>query len=166
MARLAAASIVVALLAFVPSAAHAQASITGIVKDTSGAVMPGVTVEASSPALIEKTRTAVTDSTGQYRIVDLRAGTYAVGFNLTGFNSVKREGIELTGSFTATVNVEMKIGAIEETITIVDEAPIVDVQSARRQQTMSGDVIATIPAARGYNALVVLVPGVPVAAPG
>ena len=89
----------VALLVVVPSAAFAQASITGVVKDTSGAVLPGVTVEASSPVLIEKVRTAVADGTGQYRIIDLRPGTYSVTFTLTGFSTVKREGIELTGRY-------------------------------------------------------------------
>ena len=97
-------------LTMLPASAFAQASITGVVKDTSGAVLPGVTVEAASPALIEKVRTAVTDGSGQYRIVDLRAGTYAVTFTLTGFSTVKREGIELTGSFTATVNADLKVG--------------------------------------------------------
>ena len=160
MARLAAASSLVALLVFAPSAAHAQASITGIVKDTSGAVMPGVTVEASSPALIEKVRTAVTDGTGQYRIVDLRTGTYTVSFNVTGFNTVKRDGIELTGTFTATVNAEMKIGTISETITIVDEAPIVDVQSATRQMNINGDVVSAIPSSRSYAAIFSLNPAV------
>src|SRR5437868_4790503 len=133
MARLAAASLLVALLVFSPSAAHAQASITGVVKDTSGAVLPGVTVEASSPALIEKVRTAVTDGTGQFRIVDLRTGTYSVKFTLTGFNTAKQNGVELTGTFTATVNPTLKIGAFEETICVCAEAPIVDVSSARRQ---------------------------------
>jgi len=87
-----------------PSAAYAQGSIAGVVKDASGAILPGVTVEASSPALIEKTRSVVTDGTGQYRIVDLRPGTYMVTFTLTGFSTIRREGIELSGSFTATVN--------------------------------------------------------------
>src|SRR6187402_1656462 len=91
-------------------------SITGVVRDTSGAVLPGVTVEASSPALIEKVRAVATDGTGQYRVVDLRPGTYTIAFTLTGFNTVRREGIELTGSFTATVNVDMRVGSIEETI--------------------------------------------------
>src|SRR5947209_14005989 len=98
----------------VPASAYAQASITGVVKDSSGAVLPGVTVEASSPALIEKTRSAVSDGSGQYRIVDLRAGTYAVTFTLTGFGAVRREGIELTGSFTATINADLKVGAVQE----------------------------------------------------
>src|SRR6266478_1729366 len=128
------------LLVLVPAAAFAQASITGVVKDASGAVLPGVTVEASSPALIEKTRSAVTDGTGQYRIVDLRAGTYSVTFTLTGFSSVKRDGVELTGSFTAAINADMKVGAIEETITVSGETPIVDTQSVRRQVTVSNDI--------------------------
>src|SRR5262245_29375035 len=83
---------VVALAVFAPAIAFAQASITGTVKDTSGAVLPGVTVEASSPALIEKVRTVVSDGTGQYRIVDLRPGTYTVTFTLPGFNTYKRDG--------------------------------------------------------------------------
>ena len=115
-----------------PALAHAQASITGIVKDSSGAVLPGVTVEAASPELIEKVRTAVTDGSGQYRIVDLRPGAYSVTFTLTGFNTVKREGIELTGTFTSTVNADLRVGSLEETITVTGESPIVDVQSIRR----------------------------------
>src|SRR5687768_11603584 len=98
--RVKAACLVVAMFVLLPSAAHAQASITGVVKDSSGAVLPGVTVEASSPALIEKVRTSVTDESGRYRIVDLRPGSYTVNFTLTGFQSVRREGVELPGSFT------------------------------------------------------------------
>src|SRR5262249_61595081 len=93
--------IVPSMVLALPLSAYAQASIAGVVKDASGAVLPGVTVEATSPVLIEKARTAVTDESGGYRIVDLRAGMYAVSFTLTGFSTVKREGIELTGSFTA-----------------------------------------------------------------
>src|SRR5205823_12603796 len=93
----------------VPAAAGAQAvsSIAGVVRDTSGAVLPGVAVEAASPALIEKTRNVVTDAEGQYKIVDVRPGTYTVTFTLPGFATVKRDGIELTGGFTATVNAEL-----------------------------------------------------------
>jgi hypothetical protein len=149
---------VLALLVLVPAAAFAQASITGVVKDASGAVLPGVTVEASSPALIEKTRSAVTDGTGQYRIVDLRAGLYSVTFTLTGFSSVKRDGVELTGSFTATINADMKVGAIEETITVSGETPIVDTQSVRRQVTVSNDIISSMPAARSYAGVMMLIP--------
>ena len=106
--------------AFVPVAAYAQAqaSITGVVKDTSGAVVPGATVEASSPALIEKSRTVTSDGAGQYRIIDLRPGPYVVTFSLSGFSTLKREGIELSGSFTATVNAELRVGTIGETLTV------------------------------------------------
>ena len=89
-------------LTLLPAAARAQASLTGVVKDSSGAVLPGVTVEASSPVLIEKVRAAVTDGGGQYRIVDLRAGTYTLTFTLTGFSTVRRDGVELEGAFTGT----------------------------------------------------------------
>ena len=92
--------------------------IAGVVRDTSGAVLPGVTVEAASDVLIEKARTAVTDNTGRYQIVDLRAGRYVVSFTLPGFSTVKREGVELTGLATAAVNAELRVGAIEETVTV------------------------------------------------
>src|SRR5216117_4057307 len=124
-----------AWIAIVPSALYAQASITGVVKDPSGAVLPGVTVEAASPALIEKVRSVVSDGTGQYRILDLRHGSYTVTFTLTGFSTVKREGIELTGSFTATVNADMRVGAVEETVTVTGETPIVDIQGTTREQS-------------------------------
>jgi Carboxypeptidase regulatory-like domain len=147
-----------ALLVLVPALAFAQASITGVVKDASGAILPGVTVEASSPALIEKTRSAVSDGTGTYRIVDLRPGTYSVTFTLTGFSTVKREGIELTGSFNATINADMKVGALEETITVTGETPIVDTQSVRRQTTIANDIISNMPAARSYAGVMMLIP--------
>src|SRR4029450_10811948 len=147
-------------ITLLPSVAAAQAVIAGTVKDVSGAVLPGVTVEASSPALIEKVRAAVSDGTGQYRIEDLRPGTYKVTFTLTGFSAFQREGIELTGSFTATVNAELRPGALQETITVTGESPIVDTQSARRQLTMSSELLKTIPTVRSYNALVGAIPGV------
>jgi hypothetical protein len=115
---------------------------------------------ATSPALIEKVRAAVTDGTGQYRIEDLRPGTYSVTFSLQGFNSLKREGVELTGSFTATINAELGVGTLTETVVVTGESPIVDVQSARRQMTLSNDIVTSIPTVRSYNALLVLVPGV------
>jgi len=151
-------------LVLLPAVAFAQASITGVVKDTSGAVLPGVTVEVASPALIEKTRAAVSDGTGQYRIVDLRPGTYAVTFTLTGFSTVKREGIELTGSFVATINADMKVGAVEETITVSGATPIVDVQSVRRQITLSNETLTTVPTARSWAATAVLIPGITIQA--
>ena len=110
---------VLAWLAILPAAAYAQASITGVVRDTSGAVLPGVTVEVSSPALIEKVRSVVTDGSGQYRIENLRPGTYALTATLPGFTTVKREGIELTGTFTASVNAEMRVGALEESNSVL-----------------------------------------------
>jgi hypothetical protein len=149
-----------ACFALLPTAAAAQAVIAGTVRDASGAILPGVTVEASSPALIEKVRTAVSDGTGQYRIEDLRPGIYTVNFTLPGFSAFRREGIELTGSFTATVNAEMKVGGLEETVTVTGESPIVDVQSARRQTVIDSEVLKAIPTVRSYNALVVVVPGV------
>ena len=153
---------VLALLMLVPAAAFAQASITGVVRDSSGAVMPGVTVEASSPVLIEKSREAVTDSSGLYRIVDLRPGTYTVTFGLTGFATVKREGVELTGTFVATINADLKVGAIAETITVAGETPVVDVQTAKRETVLSGDVIATLPGTHAYGTLLNAIPGVTV----
>src|SRR2546426_1192761 len=109
---------VLAFVILIPSAVHAQASITGVVRDASGAVLPGVTVEAASPALIEKVRSTVTDGSGQYRIIDLRPGTYTVTFTLPGFRGVRREGLELTGGFTANVNADLAVGALEETVTV------------------------------------------------
>src|SRR5881394_142110 len=123
-------------LLIIPSLVYAQASITGVARDTSGAVLPGVTVEASSPALIEKVRSVTTDATGQYKIVDLRPGAYTVTFSLTGVSTVKREGVELTGGGTFQINADLKVGTLAETITVTGETPIVDVQSAARQQVM------------------------------
>ena len=141
------------------SAQTSQPSLAGVVKDTSGAVLPGVTVEASSPALIEKTRSVITDGTGQYRIVDLRPGTYTVTFTLSGFNTLKRDGIQLEGSFIATVNGDLRVGALTETITVSGESPIVDVQSSQATRSIDKDLIAAIPSARGYQSFTVLQPG-------
>jgi hypothetical protein len=152
----------VAFTAFVPSLAHAQASITGVVRDSSGAVLPGVTVEAASPALIEKVRSAATESNGQYRIENLRPGTYTVTFTLPGFATVVREGLELAGSFTATINADLRVGGLEETITVTGESPIVDVQSTLRQRVMDHEVIDAIPSSRSDRGLALLVPGVTV----
>src|SRR5436190_4577883 len=153
----AASALVVLLL--LPAAAYAQAAITGVARDASGGVLPGVTVEAASPVLIEKVRSVITDATGQYRIVDLRPGTYSVTFTLPGFSTVKREGIELSGNFVATVNGDLKVGALEETITVTGETPIVDVQSAKVQQTVSKDIIAAIPSSRNAAGIQALIPG-------
>src|SRR5437870_5024659 len=154
----------VTLLALLPATLFAQATITGTVKDVSGAVLPGVTVEASSPALIEKVRSATTDGTGQYRIVDLRPGTYAVTFTLPGFVTVKREGVELTGSFVASINADLKVGGVSETITVTGETPIVDVQSVRRQTTLTNELLTTVPTARSWAAIAVLFQGITIQA--
>src|SRR2546430_2348103 len=117
------------VLLLIPATAFAQATLAGTVRDASGAVLPRVTVEASSPALIEKTRSAITDGTGQYRIISLQPGTYTLTFTLTGFNTVKRENLQLTGTQVITIPVEMKVGGIEETITVTGETPVVIVSS-------------------------------------
>ena len=149
----------IACLVLVPAAAYAQASIAGVVRDTSGAVLPGVTVEAASPALIEKVRSVVTDGTGQYKVVDLRPGTYSVTFTLPGFNAFKREGIELAGTFTATVNADLRVGAVEETVTVTGESPIVDIQSVTQQRVLGKDVLDAIPAGRNHANFAMLIPG-------
>jgi hypothetical protein len=149
-------------MAMLPASAYAQASIAGVVKDASGAVLPGVTVEASSPVLIEKTREAVTDSAGLYRIVDLRPGTYSMSFTLPGFVTVRREGVELTGTFTATINADLKVGGVAETITVVGETPVVDVQSAKRETVLRGDVIENLPGTHAYGSILNVMPGVTV----
>jgi hypothetical protein len=159
-------ALVLTFLAIVPSVAFAQASIAGVVRDSSGALLPGVTVEASSPVLIEKVRSVVTDGTGQYKIENLRPGTYAVTFTLSGFSTARREGVELSGAFVATVNVDLRVGAISETITVSAETPVVDVQSAQRQRVFGQDLIEAIPAGRSHINEVVFVPGVIAAQPG
>ena len=146
-------------LAGVPAAAYAQAAVAGTVKDASGAVLPGVTVEAASPALIEKVRSAVSDGGGQYRIENLRPGIYTVRFVLPGFSTVVREAVELSGSATVTINADLRVGSIEETITVTGESPVIDLQSAERQTVLTSEVIKAIPTAGSYNALLVLVPG-------
>ena len=149
-----------AVLVAAPTAMFAQSGIAGVVRDPSGAVLPGVTVEAASPALIEKTRAVVTDGQGHYKVLDLRPGLYSVTFNLTGFSPVKREGIELPASFTATVNAEMHVGAVEETVTVSGAAPTVDVVNVVTQQVLSAQMLESIPAPRTPQAFAALLPGV------
>src|SRR5215831_6649619 len=145
---------------WLPSVAAAQSSTTGAiagtVRDTTGAVLPGVSVEASSPALIEKVRIGVTDSNGNYKIVDLRPGVYNVTFSLTGFGTVKREGLELTTGVTLPVNADMKVGALEETVTVTGSSPVVDVQNVRTQTVISQEQLDALPSNKsvaGFSAL-------------
>ena len=114
----------------VPASALAQSAIGGMVKDTSGAILPGVSVEAASDVLIEKSRTVVTDGNGQFKIVDLRPGVYTVTFTMPGFQTLKREQVDLPTDFTAVLNVEMKVGAVEEPFPVSAASPVVDVQNA------------------------------------
>ena len=152
-------AVVLVWMALLPSLAFAQASITGTVKDTSGAVLPGVTVEAASPVLIEKVRGAVTDSNGRFQIVDLRPGEYAITFTLPGFNTVKRDGVILSGFAASTVDAEMRVGSLEETITVTGESPIVDTHTLTKQQVLSADVVDALPSARNYVTLGRMVAG-------
>lgn len=150
---------VVAGLVLFPLAARAQGSIAGAVKDPSGAVLPGVTVEVASPALIEQSRTAVTDSNGNYRITDLPPGTYTVTFTLTGFKSVRREGIIIQGTFNAPVSPVLEVGALEETIT-VSGTPTVDVSNNTAQFVVDRDILDAIPTpVRNTPSRALLLPG-------
>ena len=152
---------IAAALLSLPVSGFAQSSgIAGVVRDTSGAVLPGVTVEASSPALIEKVRTVATDTQGRFNIVDLRPGTYTVIFTLVGFTPVRREGIELSAAFTANVNAELRVGSLEETITVTGESPVVDTQNVIRRQVVSDEVIQSMPTSKNWSTLGIMTVGV------
>ena len=144
----------------IPGLAAGQSAIAGVARDATGGVLPGVTVEVSSPALIEKTRSTVTDQAGQYRVVDLRPGTYAVTFTLQGFNTVKREGVVLDANFTAPVHADMRVGSITETVTVTGESPIVDVQNTMRRETVNRELLDTIPTGRDFQTIGNVLPGV------
>jgi hypothetical protein len=163
MVRLRAVSICLIFIGWVSlSAAWAQQAggIAGTVKDTSGAVLPGVTVEASSAALIERVRSGVTDEQGRYNIIDLVPGTYTVTFTLTGFSVVRREGISLTYGFTAAVNVDLQVGSLEETITVSGASPLVDTSNVRKQTVASSELLSTLPVStKNIQSLVTLTPG-------
>ena len=150
-------------LLLLPSIASAQAALTGTVRDTSGAVLPGVTVEAASPALIEKVRTAVADGSGQYRIAELPPGTYTLTFSLSGFTTTRRDGVTVSGSGVIPINAEMRVGALQETITVTGESPLVDTQTTRREVVVNAETINTLPITRTYGGVLYAVPGLSVA---
>jgi hypothetical protein len=147
-------------LALLPAAAAAQ-TVGGVVRDSSGAVLPGVTVEAASPVLIERTRSVVTDGNGQYQIIDLRPGTYTITFSLQGFTRVAREAVTVTGAGVTTVNADLRVSAVEETITVTGATPVVDTQtSTTREMVLSTETVQSLPASRGYGNYLAAIPGI------
>jgi len=163
--RILSSALVVAAVLLLPSIARAQSAFAGVVKDATGAVLPGVTVEAASPALIEQVRSVTTDANGAYRIENLRPGTYTLTFSLPGFATVKKEAVELQSNFTATINADLKVGAVEETVTVAGESPVVDVQSNAKAQVLSRDVLDAVPSAHTIQSVGQLVVGVTLTAP-
>src|SRR6185436_4449693 len=154
--------LVLAGAVLLPSVAAAQGTLTGTVRDGSGAVLPGVTVEAASPAIQGVVRTVVTDGAGVYRIIELPPGTYSLTFSLAGFSNVKREGIILSGTAVLTIPIDMRVGAIEETVTVTGESPVVDVQTVRRETVLDQEVIQSVPGARTVGNLLNATPGLTV----
>jgi len=152
-------------LAFLPATAHAQSAFSGVVRDASGAVLPGVTVEASSSVLIEKTRSVITDETGRYTMVDLRPGTYKLTFTLVGFSTLVRDAVELPGNTTVPINVELRVGSLEESITVSGQTPLVDVQNAQRTQVVQREVLDALPTTRNMQSVGSIVPGVKLSRP-
>ena len=160
MRSIAKALCIAACLVIVPSATWAQVTLSGTVKDTSGAVLPGVTVEASSPVLIEKVRTATTDTTGNYRVESVQPGTYKVTFSLPGFATVVRDGVILSGTGVVKIDADMRVGGVQETVTVTGETPVVDVQSTKREVTLDNETVRNLPSVRSYSYLLSTVPGV------
>src|SRR6266571_2931129 len=151
-------------LLLLPAVLSAQGTsagaIAGTARDTSGAVLPGVTVEASSPALIEKIRTTITDEKGEYKIIEVRPGTYTVTFTLPGFNTFKRDGLELTPNFTVTINAVLAVGAIQETVTVSGTTPLIDTQNVTQQRTFSRELLDAVPTAKSMLGIASLMPSV------
>ena len=148
------------LLAFPFPAAAQDSGIAGEVMDNTGGVLPGVTVEVASPALIEQSRVAFTDASGLYRFTALRPGTYTMTFSLPGFSTVVREGIVLTAQFTANIDAQLSVGALEETITVSGESPLVDVQHVQQQQVLTKEVVDALPMNKNWASMAVLTVGV------
>ena len=159
MRRGRAVAVVVGFL-LLPTMASAQVTLAGTVKDASGGVLPGVTIEASSPVLIEKTRTAVSDAAGQYRIESLQPGTFTIVFRLSGFSTLKRDEVVLSGTGVIKIDAEMKVGSVAETVTVTAESPVVDVQSTRRAVTLDNETMRNLPSVRSYSYLLTAVPGI------
>lgn len=136
-----------------------QAGITGQVVDDTEAALPGVTVEARSPALIEQVRTVFTDSAGNYRFITLPPGTYSVTFTLPGFRRVVREGVVLTGAFVAPVDARLEVGGLEETVMVTGVAPLVDVVSNRQQTVLTTEEINALPGSANVLTAMQYVPG-------
>jgi hypothetical protein len=150
--------VTLAILILLPGAASAQ-EIGGAVTDATGGVLPGVTIEARSPVLIEEVRTAVTDGSGQYLITALQSGSYSVTFTLPGFSTLVREGVELSAGFTANIDGQLTVGSLEETVTVTDASPVVDVQSVAQNASIDREMIDTIPSGKSFQNLGVLVTG-------
>jgi hypothetical protein len=153
-------SIFLGVLLSVPALASAQPAIAGSVRDQFGTALEGVTVEVAGPALIEKVRTTTTDENGRYRVDDMRPGVYRIRFTSEGWQTLVLERVELRGSFTADIDAELSLGDFTQALTVVANLPVIDMRSAKREITVSGDLVQSLPTARGYNALIVLVPGV------
>ena len=148
------------ILMAAPGALFAQSSIAGVVTDESGAVLPGVTVEAASPALIEKVRAAITDTQGRFTITNLRPGVYGVTFSLPGFGTVTREGFSLPDNFTLTANTTLKVGDLTESITVTGESPVVDVQRVQQTQVVSRELLDVLPTGKSYRSTAGLITAV------
>src|ERR1700674_1351694 len=149
-----------AALLLVPVSVFGQSSIAGVVRDTSGSVMPNVAVVASSPALIERSRAVTTDAQGRYQILDIRPGTYTITFTLTGFKTTRREGIDVPADTSVPLFVEMGVGSIEETVEVQGEVSVVDVENAANHQVLTREVQDAIPAPRNMQAFGGLTPGI------
>jgi hypothetical protein len=157
--------LVLLLIAAAPSRSQAQSAVSGVVTDASGAVLPGVTVEAASPVLIEKTRTTVTDTQGLYSLVDLRPGVYSLSFTLTGFTALRREGLVVSSNVNLPVNAELKVGGLEETLTVSGQAAVVDVRNSARTAVLPRDILDALPTSRTYTTAGAIIPGIKLTKP-